>query len=328
MVERQLLASSARLYLYARFVDNIFILTTCREEAERIFSLINNVNTHINFTIEHPQNDKKISLLDFTVTTNQSAPPTFEFYKKSARKPVFVHRESAIPTQAKQNIITNEIFRISDRCTTRESEQKHKDNFATLLRAHGYNRNEINDCMQLSRRRRKEKVINKDANIFYLQLPYISDSFDNRVKRIFKQQNIDIRIAHQSFTLRNFLKKNNSSQPSCTLNNCPVGDPRKCYRHHVVYQLNCNVCHQIYIGSTIRSLHTRVREHFTHNTSSVYKHLSSCQHNQPHFMMSTTIIGHHKDDINLRFLEHILIKQHSPTLNSQTDFNFLDPLLL
>lgn len=43
--------------------------------------------------------------------------------------------------------------------------------------------------------------------------------------------------------------------------------------------------------------------------------------------MSSEFVGHHQEVINLRFLKHILTKQHRPTLNALTDFNFLDPPL-
>ena len=216
--------------------------------------------------------------------------------------------------------------RISNRCTTHEAEEKHQHNFTTLLKANG---NKEDDITNLKRMRRNKRPRNEENNIFYYQIPFISDSFNNQIRRIFRKQNINIRIAHRSFTLRKFLNNNNNKRRTpCTLNNCPVRDPSKCFRNHVVYQLECQTCHQKYIGSTIRPLYIRVREHYTQNTSSVYKHLYSCQHNQTNYTMITTIIGHHHEDINLRFLEHILIKQRSPTLNSQTDFTFLDPLLI
>ena len=101
MVEQQLLTSSPRLCLYARYVDDIFILTTCKEEAENIFNMINNIDTHINFTIEHPQNNTKLSLLDFTVTTNPTSTPTFEFYKKVPESPFLYTRIH--PFQHNQN---------------------------------------------------------------------------------------------------------------------------------------------------------------------------------------------------------------------------------
>ena len=259
------------------------------------------------------------------MTTHQASNPTFEFHKKSARKPIFINKSSAVPTKLKENVIANEISRISERCSTKTSKTKHLEKFSSLLTENGYSCNDITKSKCLAEK--KKRKTNNNKKFYYFQMPFISDAFNNKIKRIFNKENINVRFSHQSITLRKFLN-NNKTNKSCHLNNCPVKDAHKCLKRNIVYKIQYTKCHKFYIGSTIRHLHIRVREHLTQSTSSVYKHLLSCQSELQKHSVYTTILGHHHENINLRFLEHILIKQYRPNLNLQTDFHFLDPLLL
>ena len=217
--------------------------------------------------------------------------------------------------------------RIDFRCSTEEISKHHINDLKDLLRKNGYNHNDISKTYQTLRKRKtKNNKSNQHKIFYYYQIPFISDAFNNQLRKIFKKEKINVRIAHRSFTLRNYLKTTNHPN-ACTLNNCPIKDPTKCGRRNVVYKVECQTCHQSYIGSTIRPLHIRIREHLEQSKSSVYKHLTSCQHHSPS-RISTSILAHHREPINLRFMESILIKQHQPEINSKTDFHSLDSLLL
>ena len=50
-LEKNIVASGLRFALYARYVDDVFMLTTNRDEAERIVSYMNNLHSGIRFTV-------------------------------------------------------------------------------------------------------------------------------------------------------------------------------------------------------------------------------------------------------------------------------------
>ena len=79
-----------------------------------------------------------LSLLDFTVRLTEEGKAEFEFYKKKAKKPLFVHHKSALPKHSKVNIIRNERKRISQRCSTEATTSKHNSNLDGILRLNGY----------------------------------------------------------------------------------------------------------------------------------------------------------------------------------------------
>ena len=107
---------------------------------------MNNLHPKLKFEIEKPEkapNDLSLSLLDFKVTISKDGKSSFEFYKKTAKKPLFVHHQSAIPKRSKINFIRNERKRIDDRFSTQTTTAKHQDMFDDILRLNAYPENSV-----------------------------------------------------------------------------------------------------------------------------------------------------------------------------------------
>ena len=101
-------------------------------------------------------------------------------------------------------------------------------------------------------------------------------------------------------------------------------DKTLCNRQSVVYKITCNTCNKFYLGSTIRPLHIRIREHSINTSSSVYEHIQSCN-NQSTFSnitrTTTSIISTDKDATNLRLREAYYIKKMKPEINDRFELN-------
>ena len=151
----------------------------------------------------------------------------------------------------------------------------------------------------------------------YLKIPYISERLNHKITNIFRKENIPVRVAHKSYTLRQALS-HTSTERECTRDNCPIANTGLCLRRNAVYQLTCNSCDQQYIGSTTRFIHDRVREHLNNDNSSVKKHNSSCQNND-HKGINMKIIMSENDPANLRLYEAFYIRKYKPTLNSREE---------
>lgn len=146
---------------------------------------------------------------------------------------------------------------------------------------------------------------------FYLTLPFISDSIDRKIKKVFKSEHINIRIYRKPRTLRQILRKRRPQQP-CQMKNCPLRSDI-CLRKMVVYEIKCS-CGASYIGSTIRHLHTRVREHYRTPTSAIFKHRLSCQGD-----LITSTLCNARDAVDLRLKEAIQISLAKPRLNDREE---------
>ena len=130
-----------------------------------------------------------------------------------------------------------------------------------------------------------------------------------------------MRIYRRSNTLRQRFQKQRSVS-KCNKAKCPIGNPTLCNRRKVVYNTKCTKCHQSYIGSTIRALHTRASEHESDPKSSVYKHRQICK---AHFEYNVLVKA--TDITKLRFLEAIYIKNNKPQINSKEESNELNHLI-
>ena len=100
----------------------------------RLNKAMNEAHSCIQFEIEKPTitpRGKSLSLLDFTVTITEDGNAKFEFFKKQAKKPIFMHYKSALPKRAKLHAIRNERKRIDQRCSTQASKDIHQQEFTT-----------------------------------------------------------------------------------------------------------------------------------------------------------------------------------------------------
>ena len=179
----------------------------------------------------------------------------------------------------------------------------------------GYSQQVIKQSKQVSRTQKKTKRKHTKEDIMYFKFEYISDKINTQIKHISKKEGFNIRLAQRSKTLRNVLKKHRPvRQGNCNMKNRNLNDEMKCLKKNVIYQMKCTKCNNTYIGSTIRPLHQRIREHLQTTTSSVYKHKIMCKG-----QFSTNILATAKDTADLRLKEAIYIKKNNPSINNKQE---------
>ena len=134
-----------------------------------------------------------------------------------------------------------------------------------------------------------------------------------------------VRVVHRSTSLRQALAPSKRENiRNCTRLNCATAKHNLCFRKNVVYKIACDQCHDNYIGSTIRNLHDRVKEHLTQTcTSSVFNHLNACQRNNSDLNITAEVITSDPDAVNLRLQEAIYIRKHKPQVNSREEYSEL-----
>ena len=230
---------------------------------------MNSLHLRLKFEIEKPTASPEglsLSLLDLQVPITTNGESSFEFYRKPAKKPLFVHHQSALPKRWKTNFIRNERRRIQQRCSTQITSNKHDRDFDNILRLNGYPERTIHETKHLQNHQRDPQTQTKEWH--YLKIPFISDLLNRKITGIFKRENIPVRIAHKSYTLKQALS-HNTTERKCNRQNCPNADTNLCLQRNTVYQLTCKACGEYSIGSTTRFLHDRTKEHLTNDNSSV-----------------------------------------------------------
>lgn len=302
--------------LFRRYVDDGIIITTDEAEATAILERMAAQNPAISFEIERPQCDT-LSLLDFSITIKENV--SFCFFKKSARKDIFVNFNSAIPTNSKISCIQNEINRIEERCTTNKDKVIHTKKFANSLAKNDYPNHFIQRVMNSKKKHRRRPQRAEDH--VYLRLPFLSDKFFYKVQRIFHRAKLPVRIYDKNTTLRHALARKRPSMTCKTLN-CIMKDSGFCFVKKCVYKITCDSCSSFYIGSTLRALHSRVKEHMEQTTSSVFQHKRICA-----ATFQVRILKKAPDNTTLRFLEALLIAKQGPTMNNKQEREEIRSLL-
>ena len=85
------------------------------------------------------------------------------------------------------------------------------------------------------------------------------------------------------------------------------------------YPLLCLNCHNFYIGSTIRPLHIRIKEHLNARASSFQRHLIKCKNDDNNFSIKIEAIVRNVG--NFRIKEVLLIAKLHPKINSRLELN-------
>ena len=67
-------------------IDIILMLTSSSEEATTIYEKLQNIDRHIQFKIEHPDNRGSLSLLDFKIQISSTGEIYSSFYTKPTTK--------------------------------------------------------------------------------------------------------------------------------------------------------------------------------------------------------------------------------------------------
>jgi hypothetical protein len=129
----------------------------------------------IKFEFQHPAdpNSSKLSLLDITITMNESEATQFEFYKKSAKGELFINYESVLPSLLKTNVIKDERNRINLRCSTQESGQLFNQKLDNFLTKNNYPVHCIEQTYQTNRK--SNRLRQNTTRFFYIKFLFISD---------------------------------------------------------------------------------------------------------------------------------------------------------
>jgi hypothetical protein len=295
-----------------RYVDDLLIFATGEEEANLIHSRFNSNPYGLKFTLELPVN-RSIPFLDFKVKINDGC-AEFDFYRKPQRKDIFVNAGSALPDQTFSNIVTNEWSRIKNRCSNAQRLEHHNKEFVNRLRRNGHNPNILRALENKNKnhnalRMRSIQTVNDK---FFLNIPFVSNNIEHKIKQSLKPLGVKIHIAHKGSQLKQVLNKN-VKRNKCNMASCKLKSDL-CLIKGAVYQIQCDLCKATYIGSSWRHLHTRFKEHISQKASPIYVHNSKCKG-----QLKIEVLTTDNNIQRMRIKEAVLIKEKKPSMNVKDD---------
>ena len=192
------------------------------ETADHFHHIINNVHPNLKFEIKKPKTTPSglsLSLLDFKVNISKEENSPFEFYKKLAKKPLFV--QLSPPNSNSTSFATSENASRTDARQIHPQNNTSVNTFDDILCLNGYPENSIEQTKRPQNPQQNPQTA--DTEWSYLKIPYISERLNHRITNIFRKENIPVRIAHKSYTLRQALS-HTSTERKCTRDKCPISN--------------------------------------------------------------------------------------------------------
>lgn len=314
-LERNTIFSNPPVHItfYKRYVDDTLAIVNNLDEATTLTNYLNNQHPSIRFELELPTPENIINILDLKIKLNSDGNIDTSFYEKSAKKGIIIHQKSSQPISMKTATIKSELKRIEDSCTTRDAELNAKCSFNRKLHENGYSNRFINSL------NRTTPAPASNNNPIYLSVPFVSDNFQRKLKRILRAIDLPINIVNKSNnTLRQNLSRIKYATKRCNKRQCHVNDDHLCFRSNVVYKITCLTCSDFYIGSTIQFLHDRISHHHTSQRSAIF------EHNNKHPVTpiyTYNVLQQCRSLKELRFTEAVLINRLRPSLNRQHECN-------
>ena len=292
------------------------------DEARELQACLNSQHPNIKFELESCKSDGSkttLSLLDLTISINAGGEASFDFYAKEASSEIFMHRDSALPGRQKAATICNEQGRIASQSS--ETNELNQAAFKRRLRANGYNTEDLRRINPATRRRRSRA--NPEDKVHYIDLPFLGENAERKIRKAFAQEGISIRVYRRSTTILDIVRPRQAEVRRCTWADCPTKETARCFIKNCVYQITCSPCGRRYIGSTTRPLHERIREHTaTGRGSTVHQHFINCGDGEAR--VQVRILAKEKDEVNTRLREVIAIKRLRPELNIRTESDLVD----
>lgn len=239
------------IHFWRRYVDDVFCVWTGTErQLQQFLSLLNSLNTKIQFTIEK-ETDHSINFLDLTII-NQNNQLTYQIYRKPTTTDIVIPADSKHPEQTKLAAFNSMIHRLINIPLSENSYNKELDIIQTIALNNGYPTALINKILKKKLRQKTQKLLYRgrplSSNVIYSSIRYTGHTSQKISQKLKNHKLIPIQV-----------NKNNLGK---YLANSKIENKDK-LSHSGVYQIQCDDCDAIYIGQTGRNFNTRLKEHKT-----------------------------------------------------------------
>ena len=257
--ERNNIYDTIRPVVYSRYVDDIGTVVSSIPEASQLLETLNSRHDTIKFELELPAADGYLPLLDAALKINQDGSLSHRLHTKSASKQITMHFESHHPESTKVAIVKNELKRAETNSIV-ENITGSTNAAVTKLVNNGYPANMIKEVERVHRGNSRTKPHKRTTDQLTFRIPFINNKIDNEIRRALDRHKIEARIVHPKPRTLLQLAQPKMEPTKCKSKTCPI-KYTDCTRTHVVYEITCELCGECYVGSTVRALHDRAREH-------------------------------------------------------------------
>ena len=308
---------SLKPVFYRRYVDDIFVLFSSLDQAEKFKKCLSSKYPNINFSLEK-ENEGCLSFLDVNIFREKGKFVT-NVYRKKTFSGVYTNFDSFIPESYKTGLINSLLFRCFNLCSDFVKFHHEIDILKDILYKNSYPRDFVDKCIKefldrvLTRKVVVSTVPKKDVMILLPYLGKLSLQIRSRINRVMRSKlpHCNLRIVFQTkCKLINFFTFKDK---------IPVF-----LRSGIVYKFKCGSCTATYYGKTKRHFKIRMCEHLGvcaltgkrvkgDNDSAIKEHHLFCNYSSGFDDFS--ILASNNNDFKVTLMESLLINRDHPPLN-------------
>ena len=250
-----------------RYVDDCLMVGDGTEEdIQKLFSYINRLNPHIQFTYECSH--KHVDFLDLTIHLDKDSETLqYELFIKPTSLGIFLNYNSGHPRSTILNSAQNELSRALRNGSTNSYQDRGVNKIKDMLKNNDFPEHVITQLHQRATTKPTDTTSKIGDKRQYLCLPYISEQHKRKVYQIMRNNNL-LESTKITFKPDNKLKDiltRSALQPT----QCNKQSNKTCYKcddmcmtKNITYKLTCSLCSLEYVGETGRYKRNRCWEHF------------------------------------------------------------------
>ncbi|BHF61399.1 hypothetical protein SprV_0100437300 [Sparganum proliferum] len=224
---------------WARYVDDTFVVIE-RDQRLTFKEQLNAIFPDIQFTMEEEENNQ-LAFLDVLVCRKDCGGLKTKVFRKATNTTQILNFNSNHPISHKRSCVRALYRRVETHCSEMEDKVAKLQYLRRVMRANGYPRNFVNQCMRKGHQRP-----NPTGPKFWRALPYVKNVSDT-VSRLLTP--LGVGVAHRpEATIRRQIMRPKDPLPRQETSG-------------VVYRIWCSCGQSNYVGETGRLLRTRIAEH-------------------------------------------------------------------
>ena len=302
---------------YRRYIDDIFVLFSSPDHADKFREYLSSKHPNIKFSIEKEE-DGCLPFLDVNIFRENDKFAT-NVYRKKTFSGVYTNFKSFIPETYKIGLIKSLLFRCFSLCSDFIKFHHEIDKLKSILYRNSYPRDLVDKCIKeflykiLAPKPVVSTVPKKNLVIGLPYLGKLSLQIRTRINRIMKNKlpYCNIRFVFQT---------------KCKISNFFTFKDKipSFLRSGIVYKFQCGSCNATYYGKTKRHFKVRICEHLGisvltgkrvkgDDDSAIKEHLLFCNHT-PDFE-DFSILASNNNDFKVTLMESLLINRDHPPLN-------------
>ena len=305
---------------YKRYVDDTFLMFQDPSHVDQFLQYINNKHPNINFTKE-VENDGALSFLDVQILKNlESGQLETSVYRKKTFTGLSSNFFSCEPLMYKINAIKTLVCRGYHLCSSFTNFHIENNFLVKFFHNNSYPKQLIFKEIKIFLNKlyhHDPSNITVPKKMIYISFPYfgyISEKLKNEIHLLVDKRfpHLNLRLAFRNdFSVGSLFRHKERLEPSLCSS--------------LIYEYNCPLCNECYIGSTVRQYGCRISEHRgvsvrtnaplgKQPNSAIYDHSFETGHRI--LTSSFKILDKCREASQLRTLEALYICRKIPTLNS------------